>query len=319
MYPKKFLEQNNESIEKGLCFVIMPVTPELNYVYHNGIKPVVKTLGMKCVRFDEIYTALPMIDILSVLQKAEIVIADLTGKNPNVLYELGIAHAIKDKVIIISQSLEDIPFDLRHIRCVLYKNNSSAGIETFQLKLKKEIELLSMPQLLLIATSFQGELDFNFDVNHYRYLLSKAENDLDLQALVTYLLNSTGFEVQARGSNESQSLSSMDMVVWNNTKFLSLQILGNPIVVKCKLEDVDMGIVGKALMYLISTKLTAGFIFSAGKFTTNAIAEISKASVKTIRILPFDMMELRAISSGKDFIAIVEEKIREIVLRERAT
>jgi len=314
MYPKKFLEQNSESIEKGLCFVIMPLTTESDYVYHNGIKPAVEAFGMRCVRADETYATGTIIDdILSVLQKAEIVIADLTGENPNVLYELGIAHAIKDKVIIISQSREDIPFDLHYTHCVFY-NNTISGTKTFQLKLKQAVEFLSMPQPS-IDTSVPTEHEFSFDVSHYRRLLSKTENELTLRALAAYLLNSAGFEVMAQRGDELQSLPSVDMVVWNDIK---IPLLENPVIVKCKWGDVGTEAVGEVIMYLTATKLTGGFIFSTGKFTTSAMSEISKSSTKKIRIIPFDMMELRTISSGKDFIVMIEEKIREIVLRERA-
>jgi len=177
----------------------------------------------------------------------------------------------------------------------------------------KEIESLSIPQPL-IDTTFPSEPEFSFDVNHYRYLLDKTENDADLQALAAYLLNSTGFEVIALGNNELQSLPNIDMVVWNDAKVPLLQILENPIIVKCRWEDIDTGVVEKVITYLISTGLTAGFIFSAGNFATNAISEISKVRAKRIRILPFDMMELRAISSRKGFIAMIEKKIREIFL-----
>jgi len=48
------------------------------------------------------------------------VVAELTSRNPNVMYELGLSHGIRKPVILISQTIDDVPFDLRAIRCILY-------------------------------------------------------------------------------------------------------------------------------------------------------------------------------------------------------
>ena len=68
---------------------------------------------------------------------SEYVVADLTGKNPNVFYELGIAHTCKaaSKVVIISQSSDDVPFDLRQMRYIPYRNDS-AGLR----RLSRDLE-----------------------------------------------------------------------------------------------------------------------------------------------------------------------------------
>jgi hypothetical protein len=56
---------------------------------------------------------------------ARLAIADVTERNPNVNYELGLAHALGLPTIIISQNMEDVPFDYRHRRCILYKTNEA--------------------------------------------------------------------------------------------------------------------------------------------------------------------------------------------------
>lgn len=53
-------------------------------------------------------------------RKAKLLLADLTGKNPNVFYELGLAHAAKQPVIFAAAQVEDVPFDLRHLRVIIY-------------------------------------------------------------------------------------------------------------------------------------------------------------------------------------------------------
>ena len=61
-----------------------------------------------------------LVDIWHSLKGEDIVIADITGRNPNVLYKLGIAHTLAKPVLIISRNAEDIPIDLSTRRVILY-------------------------------------------------------------------------------------------------------------------------------------------------------------------------------------------------------
>jgi tetratricopeptide (TPR) repeat protein len=61
-----------------------------------------------------------MADLWSAIVSSSAVIAELTTRNPNVLYELGLAHAIRKPAVLLAQTVEDIPFDLKHIRTILY-------------------------------------------------------------------------------------------------------------------------------------------------------------------------------------------------------
>jgi nucleoside 2-deoxyribosyltransferase len=54
------------------------------------------------------------------IRQAKVLVAELTSKNPNVFYELGLAHALEKPVVLVSSNQEDVPFDLRHIRAILY-------------------------------------------------------------------------------------------------------------------------------------------------------------------------------------------------------
>lgn len=82
-----------------------------------------------------------MQDVVSLIDKSRIVICDCTGRNPNVFYEAGIAHALGREVILITQVESDIPFDLRHLRYVSYLNNGE-GLRDLQLKLEQRISSL---------------------------------------------------------------------------------------------------------------------------------------------------------------------------------
>lgn len=117
-------------------FVLMPFTTDLTFIYREIIKPTVEGLNYICKRADDFFTANKIMDdIEKAIREAVIIIADLSGKNPNVFYEVGMSHILKKKVILIAQSNDDIPFDLRQWRHIKY-NTSKQGL----IKLKKDIE-----------------------------------------------------------------------------------------------------------------------------------------------------------------------------------
>lgn len=126
-------------LDKNLCFVLMPFKDELRPVYEDHIKKVIEKEGMECQRADDIFRNTAIIeDIWEMLNKAKIVIADLTGKNPNVFYEVGIAHTIGKEVILITQNLDDVPFDLRHLRYIQY-DYTPPGMKAFEKHLRNTL------------------------------------------------------------------------------------------------------------------------------------------------------------------------------------
>ena len=104
------------------AFVIMPFTAELDPVYEFVIKPALDDAGFKAVlRADESANQqLIMRDVIVSIDEAQLIIADLTGGNPNVFYELGVAHALNRPVILMTQSIEELPFDLASYRVIQY-------------------------------------------------------------------------------------------------------------------------------------------------------------------------------------------------------
>jgi nucleoside 2-deoxyribosyltransferase len=72
------------------------------------------------------------------INQAAFIIADVTGRNPNVMYELGIAHTLGKPVIIITQEINKIPFDFKHLRHYVYEDNVT-GKELFGRLLKEVI------------------------------------------------------------------------------------------------------------------------------------------------------------------------------------
>jgi len=120
-------------------FVLMPFAPELKPIYDNHIRKTVKTLSLSVARADDFFSQEAIMDeIWSAIAHATILIADCTNKNPNVFYEIGLAHAIGKPVILITQNPDDVPFDLRHRRYIQYAY-TPPGMEKFEKDLSATI------------------------------------------------------------------------------------------------------------------------------------------------------------------------------------
>jgi hypothetical protein len=141
------------SIEEGYVFVVMPFDSEFNDVYNMAIKPVLESggLGLRVGRADEIYSpGAIMSQIWSSITRAKFLVADVSNKNPNVMYELGMAHALGKDVIMITQNINDIPFDLKHLRHIKY-GLSPSEFEELKATLKRMAASLTDPSLNLNA------------------------------------------------------------------------------------------------------------------------------------------------------------------------
>jgi hypothetical protein len=105
------------------CFVMMPFAAPLGGYYASIYEPAIKKAGLTPMRADtDIFGTGKIIDqIWSGLNRAKVLVAELTGRNPNVLYELGLAHALHKPVVLISSNEADVPFDVRHVRVIYYE------------------------------------------------------------------------------------------------------------------------------------------------------------------------------------------------------
>ncbi len=120
------------SVDERLAFVLMPFVEDLTRIYTSIIKPTVEATGLVCRRADDLKTNKAIIqDIWKAICEARVVIADLTDLNPNVMYELGIAHTVGKETILIYQRGRGkdpkYPFDLAHIRRIEYEDSATGG------------------------------------------------------------------------------------------------------------------------------------------------------------------------------------------------
>lgn len=127
---------------------------DLDKTYKNIIEPVFKEMGFLCFRASDIQHS-GMIDLpmYENILKADFVVADLTTLNPNVLYELGIRHAVKkNTTIVISENELKYPFDLSHILIEKYEHLGKAidhdeVIRFREVLQNKVLQLLKHPKI----------------------------------------------------------------------------------------------------------------------------------------------------------------------------
>jgi ActR/RegA family two-component response regulator len=141
------LEQRHRS-----CFVIMPFSKtktcraeEWTEIYENIIKPAVEGSGFdyRCRRSDALAGNI-IEDVLDHLNRAELVIADLTDRNPNVFYELGVRHALRRGTVLITQRIAHVPFDLRPYAIQEYRWRTEPERIEFNRRMRAVLEELEV-------------------------------------------------------------------------------------------------------------------------------------------------------------------------------
>src|SRR5436190_2703313 len=106
---------------ENFCFIVMPFDSLFQVQYERVIRPAIEELGLICIRADELYSRPQvMADIWKSIRKSRLVIAELTGRNANVFYEIGLAHAIGKPIILLTRNEDDVPFDLKALRYRYY-------------------------------------------------------------------------------------------------------------------------------------------------------------------------------------------------------
>lgn len=122
-----------------LVTVMLPFTQQAAFT---SVKNACDKLGLECKKADDIWENSTFIqDIFELIFTSKVMVADFTGKNPNVFYEVGIAHTLGKTVIPITQVINDIPSDLGHHRALLYLPNEQ-GYKELTEKIDKRLRTL---------------------------------------------------------------------------------------------------------------------------------------------------------------------------------
>lgn len=125
------------------CFVVMPFHPLYGKQYEKVIRPAIEAAGLECIRGDEIYAHQSIVqDLWRSIRRCRLVVAELSGRNPNVMYEIGLAHAIGKPIVLLTRSEEDVPFDLRALRFIFYDTSDPFWGPELQTKITHVLKLV---------------------------------------------------------------------------------------------------------------------------------------------------------------------------------
>lgn len=162
---------------KQTCFITIPFTSPFDLYYETIYKPAIKAADLVPVRADDLFRPSVIVaDFWKMIQDAAVLLAELTTKNANVFYELGLSHAIGKPVVLISETMADVPFDLQQLRVILYDKDDPAWGH----KLGNEItaslkETLESP-IEAIPTIFSKKIEIHVPEQS---ILQARLNDLD--------------------------------------------------------------------------------------------------------------------------------------------
>lgn len=190
-----------------ICFTIMPFGGWFDDYYVGIYKPAIEAAGVNPKRADDMYRPSTIVnDIWEHTQKAKLVLADLTGKNPNVFYELGLAHALAKPAILITESMDDVPFDLRALRVIEYDKNRPNWGDSLQSDITQSIKEILESPLESVLPAF-----LSVKSSPKKRELTKTEREMleiksDLDAMRREIYSSKHFRNRRIGVEEAKDL-----------------------------------------------------------------------------------------------------------------
>lgn len=143
--------------------MVMPFRDEIAVsAYRHSTKPIIESYGFRIQRADEIFSANPIFDdIVTAIEQSSIVIIDISNRNANCFYELGVAHTLKRNrtIMITHDEYHEVPFDISHFRILKYENTIE-GKTHYEETLKKTLQSITsgLPEL------YRGEFDAIIDI-----------------------------------------------------------------------------------------------------------------------------------------------------------
>ncbi|MGA2769025.1 MAG: hypothetical protein ABSF24_12025 [Candidatus Bathyarchaeia archaeon] len=154
MYPKTYMDLFRSFDRTMEVFVAMPFSSQFEQRWKDIFKPAILSCGLKPYRTKErlVSDSIP-IDVLEGVGRAKLLLFDISNDekdrpNPNVMYELGIAHAIRlpqEVIIVRDEKSENISFDIRHLRWNKFSTqnakNSRDKIRKLVINAEKQVDL----------------------------------------------------------------------------------------------------------------------------------------------------------------------------------
>lgn len=198
-------ELNNQ---RETCFVIMPFGGFFDAYYHNIYAPAIENSGLRPTRADDIYRPSNIVqDIWTYTKQAKLILADLTEKKPIVFYELGLAHALAKAAILLAETIEYVPFDLRALRVLVYNKNIPDWGAVLKLSIQQSIkEIITSPLKAVLPTFLDVAEISHAKISPETKALLEIQQEIELLKKGKYIPS-----IEIRGSNFSHTLDRREM------------------------------------------------------------------------------------------------------------
>lgn len=194
--------ERNFVFDKKLVFVIMPFSDPWSDRIWEKLTQIITSKGLRAERADNRYGAIITEDIWMGIMESKLIICDTTGWNPNVFYELGIAHTLGKHVILLTQPTNHLPFDTQGLRHFIYTDNPD-GMRKLESELPQWIDYC-----LTLKISTERIFEENLSPKDEKAIRKseKAEREAERQAerqakkeerakiKAAWLLNSKGYD-----------------------------------------------------------------------------------------------------------------------------
>jgi hypothetical protein len=116
------------NIRRGVGFVLLPHSDEFRELFAYAIAPAFEANGLHALKAEDIYQPGAILaQVWSAIRTAEVIVADVSDRNPNVIYELGLCYGIQRCPILLVRDPTELPFNLRSLRYIEYRNDATGG------------------------------------------------------------------------------------------------------------------------------------------------------------------------------------------------
>tara|TARA_R110000782_G_scaffold102483_5_gene189509 strand:+ start:12634 stop:14622 length:1989 start_codon:yes stop_codon:yes gene_type:complete len=136
---ESILQGDGVDIHPGLGFVLLPHTPEFEDIYKHAVQPAMEKSGIQPLKANDIFEPGSILNqVWNQIRHAEVIVADLSTSNLNVIFELGLCFGIRRSPILLVRDAKELPFNLRNLRHIEYTNDVG-GISKLRTKLESSI------------------------------------------------------------------------------------------------------------------------------------------------------------------------------------
>jgi hypothetical protein len=166
-----------------MAFVLQPFGDRFDYVFQ-AISRALANAGFQVLRADPLSGVGTILEaLLERLSLADLIVADLSNANPNVMYELGFAQGLRKPVVLITRAVHEIPFDIASLRAIVYRSDTPADLSDFELGLSRVArEARENPDAFAVGLDARASDEVN------RLFISYSHRDVDtLKRLLVHL------------------------------------------------------------------------------------------------------------------------------------